>query len=559
MSEQTDTAESTNLRREYIVLFCILILAACLRFTGIGFGLPFDDARPDEREYVVETAVGYYQSGSLHPEDFNYPSLFAYLILGLYLLLGAASVMTGGAESLDAFFASAATDPALFFLVPRVVSALLGTANVALVYSIAKAHFNSRTALMAAFFLAGAHLAVRVDHFGKSDTMQVFFVLLSYLTLLKAYPAANPRKIVLAGVFAGLAMASKYYGIFLCGTVLLFQFQKMREEDHALNEIRAWIREPIFFGLALGLTFSMCAPYNLLDFGTFYAQVHEYSDVLFNGRYIIEDRGWRYHARFSLHYGLGLPLLLSSIAGCIVFLYRERLRALAFLSFPIMAYLMYGKDLIVLSHYMALVAPFLCVTGAYFVCEMIRATRKFSGDYRVHTIAAITLLAPSLYTSVQSDYYLNKTDTRVIATRWLQENLPVNATYYQSSNDWTRLKLDRYSVKNDLEQKAFVELLYMPDLDEYYLDDAPYPDFPDYIIVDTSPLYSLTKFPRIIPGIVEQVDIAYEPVYEIVGYDVSAKGNRYEQGDAFYLPYVGFSGIERPGPNITVYQRKESS
>ncbi len=29
----------------------------------------------------------------------------------------------------------------------------------------------------------------------------------------------------------------------------------------------------------------------------------------------------------------------------------------------------------------------------------------------------------------------------------------------------------------------------------------------------------------------------------------------YDQHDAFYLPLVGFGGVVRPGPDVTIYQR----
>ena len=29
----------------------------------------------------------------------------------------------------------------------------------------------------------------------------------------------------------------------------------------------------------------------------------------------------------------------------------------------------------------------------------------------------------------------------------------------------------------------------------------------------------------------------------------------YDQHDAFYLPLIGFGGVVRPGPDVTIYER----
>ena len=33
------------------------------------------------------------------------------------------------------------------------------------------------------------------------------------------------------------------------------------------------------------------------------------------------------------------------------------------------------------------------------------------------------------------------------------------------------------------------------------------------------------------------------------------KPHTYDQQDAFFVPYDGFDGVTRPGPNFTVYKR----
>lgn len=105
MRDDESIEGSGSKRNEMMLLVAVLIMAATLRLVGIGFGLPFDDTRPDEREYVVETAIAIYESGSLHPREFDYPSLFPYLMLVIYLVVGGISVVFGNPETRSCTFA----------------------------------------------------------------------------------------------------------------------------------------------------------------------------------------------------------------------------------------------------------------------------------------------------------------------------------------------------------------------------------------------------------------------------------------------------------------------
>lgn len=60
----------------------IVLLGAVLRFVPIWFGLPFDEARPDEGT-AIEHAVGILD-GDLNPHFFHWPSLTFYLFAGCF-------------------------------------------------------------------------------------------------------------------------------------------------------------------------------------------------------------------------------------------------------------------------------------------------------------------------------------------------------------------------------------------------------------------------------------------------------------------------------------------
>lgn len=145
---------SNSSTRERWALAAVLSLALGLRLWGVGFGLSHLETRPDELA-IVGRAIRLL-SGDLNPHFFHYPSLYFYALGGLYAVWGGVSTLLGG--SWDGFLRDATVDPARFILIGRLVSAFAGAATVYVVYRIGDRVHSPRAGLLAAGFLAVAHL-----------------------------------------------------------------------------------------------------------------------------------------------------------------------------------------------------------------------------------------------------------------------------------------------------------------------------------------------------------------------------------------------------------------
>jgi hypothetical protein len=66
-----------------------------------------------------------------------------------------------------------------------------------------------------------------------------------------------------------------------------------------------------------------------------------------------------------------------------------------------------------------------------------------------------------------------------------------------------------------------------------------------------SPLAQYTEVPEPIRRLVD-ASYTLRQVYRAAGPE--ALSNWYDQLDAYYLPFSGFRDVERPGPNIAIYQ-----
>jgi len=113
-------------------------------------------------------------------------------------------------------------------------------------------------------------------------------------------------------------------------------------------------------------SFLLFTPFALFDFTTFVRHVLSEATHLANGHAVmgqplILGRGWWYHARFTLPYGMGSLMFLAAVAGIIVALWKQPRRALLVFLFPLAYYAFSGKGYTVFVRYMIPMLPFLCI------------------------------------------------------------------------------------------------------------------------------------------------------------------------------------------------------
>ena len=71
------------------------------------------------------------------------------------------------------------------------------------------------------------------------------------------------------------------------------------------------------------------------------------------------------------------------------------------------------------------------------------------------------------------------------------------------------------------------------------------------VIVENSPLTGAPDLSEIGPILEREYELAF--VQDVASDDPR---NVYDRQDKFYVPIAGFKGIERPGPNLRVYVRR---
>ena len=151
----------------------------------------------------MERAVRFHQ-GDLNPRFFNWPSLYMYVVAGAYgLVFG---------WSPDGVAGAFARNPAQFYLVARVLTALFGTATLAVLYFTGRLAYGRTVAILAAGLLAVDFLHVRDSHWVTTDVPLTFLVTLATFCALRYWRGGRARDAWAAGLAAGLATSMKYPG-----------------------------------------------------------------------------------------------------------------------------------------------------------------------------------------------------------------------------------------------------------------------------------------------------------------------------------------------------------
>ena len=307
-------------RAAAIGVFAIMALALALRL----YGLNWDDGyawtpHPDER-----AILGYAAQISPPPlsdlailldaerSPWN-PRWFPYGSFPLYLLRAVHAV----AES------ALAADLADMRLMARAISALADVCAVGAVYLLASALRSRRAGLIAALIVALAVTHVQLSHFFAVDTILALFCVATVIFLVRVARWGRAADSAFAGLFFALALATKISA----APMLAAYFAAHLIYALGMAPADSRFRRPLIFDAALtaainaaigGLTaliaFFIFQPYAILDFGSFFADVSEQSEMArrirdypFTRQYI-DTTPYLYHIRQLAAWGFGLPL-----------------------------------------------------------------------------------------------------------------------------------------------------------------------------------------------------------------------------------------------------------
>jgi len=529
-----------------LALAAILLLAAAVRFWGLGFGLPHTQARPDETQIIDVTRK--FLAGDFKPNFFDYPWLYMWVSTGLYLCYYAVGLVQGWFGSIADLLRSWPVHWEPFFLINRALSATLGSLTVLGVFGTARRLWDRQTALVAAFFMALAFLHVRDSHYGTTDAMMTFFVVLSTMWLVEGHLTGRRRAFVLAGVMGGLATATKYTAGAVMFPVLVSQVVQVIEARRSGGS-PAFDGRMFWFGVPCAAAFLVGVPFVFLDYARFHAAMVTLNDLLNHGTGYAAatlGNGWLRHLRISLYYGVGFPMLAISLIAAVVLLVRRTGIMLVVLTFPIVYFYVIGSVRDLFFRYAIPLVPFLCLLAAWAVVVAARRLTRYRWPSAPRAAAAATwamalaVIAPSAISAVRFDHIASQTDNRVVVARWFDANIAPGASIAQSGSPYGYVQFTPKRFNPWIWDRK--RLLFTT------LDGRPAAGDPDYVLIQDSQL----------PSVVQEQIRTYlthgyllEREFKALSLD---RPRVYDVQDAFYIPFADFGGVDRPGPNFMLYR-----
>jgi 4-amino-4-deoxy-L-arabinose transferase-like glycosyltransferase len=348
----------------------------------------------------------------------------------MYVMAGVYGLVFGwSAEGVAGAFAR---NPGQFYLLARLVTALFGTATLAVLYLTGRIAYGRAVAILAAAFLAVDLVHVRDSHWVTTDVPLTFLVTLAALYALRYWRDGRSRDAWVGGLAAGLATSMKYPG----GLAFLALAAAHAARHPAQSAWRRLVgRDTVTAAGLAAVGFVLGTPFALLTPAAFLRgvadELREVHTIQFGNE--ADAPGYVFHLAYSLPEAVGWPVYALAAAGLVWALVARGAREAILLAFavPYLVVIMtwssrFERYAIPLLPTLSLLAGVALVRIGAWVGARGRLADRFGPRAAPAVIGSIVvlLLAPQLARVVTYHQLLGRPDTRELGSRWIERQVP---------------------------------------------------------------------------------------------------------------------------------------
>ena len=580
--------------RSLWIALALVMLGLALRLVGIDWGLPqvYEEAYPFKKAWPM-WGFGPDQGLDLNPHFFNYPTLYFYVQwLGqglLYLLLRA----FGEVHSVMDYRVLYELDKTPFYIMGRTITVLFAAETVLVTFLLGRRVHSSAVGALAGFLVA-----VNAYHVTKSQVVEVdvpltFFVVLTLYFAMRVLEEPTWRHSLLVGICGGLATSTKYSGLFLVLPILAAHWLALRRSEreqqsarhpaapehrastgtqHARTSPPAALKsaktarptvdgdaaalrrrllvQPLAALAVFALAVVLTSPYIVLDFENFRIGFNYERDHMQTGHFGLDHSpAIFYYLRVLATSLLGWPLALVSLIALVVLAgIRRQGWAIVLAVFPVAYVAAISSFSMKAERYVLPLVPIAAVLAGTFVSEICAFMRRLRPRLVFATGAGLALLlaAPSFVGYARGLSRL-RDDTRTLARRWLEANVPTGAwVVTESYGPEPTSAIDIASVSLDLRQRIYDQLgsakvyamFAIPmlqvraELMSVFYDMRTYRTLADYVVTSSSISSRYRKDPRL-----------YAPMLAF-----------YDSLDAHFQLVQEFDEDDGIGPHLRIYK-----
>ncbi len=416
-------------------LICVLALALALRLWGITWGLPsathYFSYHPDE-SVVLETSSLTMNvfAGRLLPHFYNYGSLQLYLVCFANTL----AALFGAVDIVPKNFAGWYPQWAKMYLFGRLLTVGMGVGTVWTTYALGAALWGRRAGLAAALILAVTPLHAQQSHFLTVDVPATFWGMLSLLWSARlATDDPKPLKAaLLAGLFAGLAAATKYNMALAVLPLLIACVLNSSPSRFGRVAACCGVGSTAFL-----LAFFAACPGALLETGTFLKDVRFEAVHVQNAddsTFRDTGNGFVYHITHNLDAGLGLPLLVLALASVGYALYKHQRGDGLLAAFALPYYILISLAAVRYARYTIPLLPILALWTGRMLADGSRLPHPVLRRVAV-TVAAVGFAA-TFVNALLLVSAMAGVDTRDQALSWLNSGASIPAKIGFAVQPW---------------------------------------------------------------------------------------------------------------------------
>lgn len=547
-----DLDDKTRSKIYWAGLAVAVLLGTALRLWGLYWGQPI--WHPDEFNFVYWPLLFF--AGDLNPEVFYYPHLLYYLLALVYGAFFAGHWLVSGwdiNQTAALYYFWRADD---ILLIGRLVCALFGVGTIVWVGLIARRIYGSIAGILAGAFAAIAIHGVRQAPLTAADVPMAFFFCATVWAALRLLDKRAYKDYALAGLFVGLAAATKYNGAVAAIAIIAAHWQSRRP----FFDGRLWSA-----GLLAAAVFAATSPYVLIDFDRFREGLLAVAEHTATGR---GDLGpaWWYHIHFTLRHNLGWLGGGLTLAG-IAIAWRSpqgRILLVSFLAY----YIIISTGRLVFVRYALPLAALQCVLAAGALLLLNR--------YRCGVLVAGLALLEPLYGATRVANLLTVADTRSAARAWIEAHIPSGATLGNFGGWAGDVQLETFEHLWWRVQRYELEVGYLPieeqlsffetetTLPPYYHYAVQYgnrqhltgnmdlvDDFScDFVALHRHPLAYSNVDSIFATALGQQATLAAHFVPE----GLATSTPVYDPIDAYYVPLSAFGALRQAGPEIEIWR-----
>ncbi len=320
----------------------------------------------------------------------------------------------------------------------RILTVFMFLGSITLVYYIVLRFFSRHAARIIAIIFATSAGFVATAHFLTTDIPVMFWMLVAFFFAQKVYFEGNTADYALAGLFTGIAAATKYNGLGVGIAIVA---------SHALSgNVRPWremlISRKLYLGLFMVIVgFFLGNPYALLDYSTFVSDfIYNYTVTPMYSGAVVGHGYWQFLTNYFEIIGIPSSIVFSiAVAVSMYFLFFERKQTKEWKGMILL--------LSVFLLYFYKIGSFPRIP-ARFVLPIVPFSLMLSGPFwdkiEPKKIATAVLVSLLLTYNIICSYYVGKRfnqDPRMAAQTWVKEEIK-NGSSIESSHyvpNWIKL------------------------------------------------------------------------------------------------------------------------